>query len=390
METSAAPHPPPSFVVLRFVSMSGLRRVEQQSPGHLLTWAVMHLRMRSPWLLAAIATLTTAASFLTSGCGGNTTTPPPVTPTPPAELFPVVGLVFQDDNGDGVRGANEPVVMPSGTVSIGGSSGAIATNGSFTVSAPRGTQTVGFTKLPPYFLPGAPTTVDVPQAAGSQVMAPVVLPLGKNNLGLYLAYGDSISLGTGSSDGRGYRPALASRLRATFGRATIEYRGGAGSGSGLEGTTAQGAFEIERHLSKVKPAFILIMWGVNDYYNPACSDPTAASCPSMDNLRTMIQAAKSAQSMPVLATITTSNTGYSNQAPASRNVWVAQYNERVRALAQQEQVLLADMEAAFLAQGNPPSLFVDHIHPSDAGYDVIAETYAAALISGSVAGATSF
>jgi lysophospholipase L1-like esterase len=280
--------------------------------------------------------------------------------------------------------------MPSGTVNIGGFTGAIATNGSFTVAAPRGTHTVAFDKLPPYFVPGVPKTVDVPQAAGAQIAVPVVLPLGKNNLGLYLAYGDSISQGQGSSDERGYRPPLASRLRATFGRATMEYRGGAGNGSGLEGTSTQGAFEIQRHLTKVKPAFTLIMWGVNDYYNPACSDPTAPSCPSMDNLRTIIQAAKGAQSMPVLATITTCNTGFNNSAPASRNVWVAAYNERVRALAQQEQVLLADMEAAFLAKGNPPSLFVDHIHPNDSGYDVIAETWAAALISGSVAGATSF
>jgi lysophospholipase L1-like esterase len=249
---------------------------------------------------------------------------------------------------------------------------------------------VGFSKLPPYFLPGTVKTVDVPQAAGTTVMAPVVLPLGNNNLGLYLAYGDSISQGSGSSDGRGYRPRLTSRLRAAFGRATMEYRGGAGGGSGLEGSSAQGAFEIDHHLEKVRPAFVLIQWGVNDYYNPQCADPNAASCPSMENLRAIIDAARAAKSMPVLATITTSNTGFNNSAPASRNVWVAAYNARVRALASETEVLLVDLEAAFLARGNAPSLFVDHIHPSDEGYDVIAQTYAEALIAGSLAGATSF
>ena len=45
---------------------------------------------------------------------------------------------------------------------------------------------------------GVVKTVDVPQAAGATIVAPVILPSGNNHLGLYLAYGDSISQGAGT------------------------------------------------------------------------------------------------------------------------------------------------------------------------------------------------
>src|SRR5262249_2778788 len=68
------------------------------------------------------------------------------------------------------------------------------------------------------------------------------------------------------------------------------------------------------------------------------------------------------------------------------NDWVEAANVQVRALARELGVPLADVEMAFLSAGNPPSLFVDHVHPAAAGEELIAGAFFQAIAHGSRTG----
>ena len=65
---------------------------------------------------------------------------------------------------------------------------------------------------------------------------PATLPIGKNRPNIYMAFGDSITDGDGSTDETGYRNRLQSKLDAWFGAGRIENQaiGGTRSHEGAE------------------------------------------------------------------------------------------------------------------------------------------------------------
>lgn len=222
--------------------------------------------------------------------------------------------------------------------------------------------------LPPFFATDSPVTAQVPNPTETPI--PVALPIGLNEPFRYLAEGDSISQGTGSADGRGYRTILEARLEDYYGRsASTFYRGNGG------GTSADGAARIARDLQLLTPAYTLIAWGTNDWN--WCGDPR--SCFTIPSLRSIIRAVKQANSLPCVATILPANVGYDENAPASRNVWVAEANDLIRAMASEEGAVVVDLHAAFMRAPNLSSLFIDHVHPNPAGHELIAETFFASL-----------
>ena len=78
-------------------------------------------------------------------------------------------------------------------------------------------------------------------------------------------------------------------------------------------------------------------------------------------------------------TLTPVNVGANDQAPAYREEWVGILNEEIRGVAASHGALLVDVHAAFDSAGPISALFVDHVHPNDAGYAVIAGAYFRAL-----------
>ena len=64
-------------------------------------------------------------------------------------------------------------------------------------------------------------------------------------------------------------------------------------------------------------------------------------------------------------------------------------NVRIKALAQEQKVTLADLNAEFKAAGNLPALFADDVHPNDAGYQVIAQGWFKAITRARSAAASS-
>jgi lysophospholipase L1-like esterase len=318
------------------------------------------------------------------GCGQNPTVVSPL-PTPtPTTGYTVTAVVFEDDNGNGVQDPGEPAIVPDVEIEVGGRTGTSQPGtGGVTITgvAAPGTYALNLRKLPPFYQPGAPQSVTIPQTGGP-VLVPAVLPISANVHGLYLSEGDSISQGDpGSSDGEGYRSILEPKLHAAFLRGEIQYRGARG------GRTDDGRKQIAKDLAQTTPAFVLIDYGVNDWnpipgadYDQACqASPNPPDCPFIENLAAMVDAVRAADSLPVIATLTPPNTRI---APAERYQWVLSANSLIRTLARNRQALLVDVGDAFIQTGHPNDYFFDHIHPNDGGYTLMAETFFTALTEG--------
>ena len=314
--------------------------------------------------------------LLATGCGGNSTTPNPVTSTPPPATGSntLAGVVFYDQNSNGTLEPDEQVRLPGVRVSVGGQTGTSTTGGQVTVAGlPDGTGTVALQadSLPPFFQPGRMPAVTLPLAAGAVVPLPVTLPIGANGPNQYLAFGDSITEGAGSDRRTGFATPLQARLRAYWGgEAEVRVDGVRGSRS------VDGLARLPASLKQNRPAFVLILYGTNDW-NGRCQSLAAEACFTVGALRDMVRAARAAGSQPVVGTIIPAHPGL---APAERNRWIQAENELIRALAQQEGAVLADTWAAFGAdQGQWPALFFDDLHPNEDGYARIGEAFFQAL-----------
>jgi lysophospholipase L1-like esterase len=88
----------------------------------------------------------------------------------------------------------------------------------------------------------------------------------------------------------------------------------------------------------------------------------------------------------VLATITPVNPLYST---AQRDAFYDQTNLGIKALAREENIVLADLSADFKAAGNLSALFDDDVHPNDAGYQVMAQGWFKAITRARSAAASS-
>jgi lysophospholipase L1-like esterase len=317
--------------------------------------------------------LAPAALILLSGCGGGAS---PSSPSMPSS-YSLSVVVFYDQNGNGVLDAGEPVRLPGVTVSAAGQKATTGSGGAATLAnLPAGAQQVSIdtTSLPPYYVAATALSVQIPQV--SQAVLPVTLPIGGNTPNTYMGFGDSITqgqVGDGSSTGLGYLGYLEPLLAEHFGQAITINEGADATRSN------KGAARIQDSLDRNHPAFILIHYGTNDWNDPSCRSDFP--CFTLDSLRTMVEAAKAVHTLPFLATIIPPNTGYDPFVPPEREDWVHMMDVLIRDLAKQEGVALVDLEAAFLAQPDWGDLYYDHVHPNDAGYKLMSDTFYAAITS---------
>jgi lysophospholipase L1-like esterase len=93
----------------------------------------------------------------------------------------------------------------------------------------------------------------------------------------------------------------------------------------------------------------------------------------------MVDAVREADSMPVVATLTPPNT---RRAPSQRYQWVLSANALIRSMAHNRAALLVDVGQAFIQTGRPNDYFWDDVHPNDAGYALMADTFFTALTRG--------
>jgi len=285
--------------------------------------------------------------------------------------YDLVAVVFYDENANGVLDAGELVHVPNVELLVGSHSGRSEPSGRTVIAGvPAGQPSVSVraSTLPPFFAPppgGVPATV--PQPAGADVMFPLSLPIGTNRPNVYMGFGDSITVGEGSSDNAGYRSRLQSKLTQYFGRATLLNQGVSGTRSN------SGVQRIDQSERANRPAYTLIMYGTNDWNQAECK--TNFPCFTIDSLRQMVRAAKFFNSLPVLATIPPCNVGFDERATPERQDWIARMNDLVRVAAREEGAVVADVYAALIQQPNLSALYVDHIHPNDAGYEIVATEF---------------
>jgi lysophospholipase L1-like esterase len=330
-----------------------------------------------PTRLLALAALASACG---SGPSGPSGTPTPA-PTPALPTFPVSGFVFYDANGNGTRDAGEDGTVPGVIVRFGSASGQSAALGRFTVAGvPEGPRTgaVDSASLPPFFVAPALPALPVPPPAGFDFPIAAGPPIRGNRPYTYMAFGDSITQGDGSRRRTGYRGVLQDRLTSYWGvRADVIDQGVSATRSD------DGAGRIDAALRGERPAYVIVLYGTNDWNVFACR--SVEGCFTRDNIVAMIRSIKAAGSLPVVGTIPPVNPAFTDRSAADRNAWIEGTNAALKPLVRAEGAVVADVHAAMLREAGGesglPALFSDHIHPNDRGYDAIADAFFLAIVT---------
>jgi len=334
--------------------------------------------------LRRLAALLSGLAAAACGGGGSTPAGPSGPSEPPVPTYSVTATVYYDQNGNGLLDGSEAVRVPGVVVVIGTGTGTSApgTGQAVVTGIREGAQTVAVRteSVPAYFQPAPPVPIQVP--GSTEVRIPLTLQIGDNHPNVYLGLGDSITFGDGSSDRLGYVLKLQNLLGPHFGRAEVHAWGRQGDSSA---ETAEGG-TTQRTLGWFDPAYTLILLGTNDWQDQTCQNQGPAACYTIDALRSIVEDVKDWDSLPVLATIIPVNPA---MAPASRNAWYDEMNVRIKALAVEQKVTLADLNADFKAAGSLPALFYDDVHPNDAGYQVMAQGWWKAITRARSAAASS-
>jgi lysophospholipase L1-like esterase len=316
-----------------------------------------------------IPTALPAALLLCASCGGGSA------PTAPAPLArTVIFVAFLDENRNGLLDAFELIRIPGAEISFGAASGksaALTGEVSLNVLPTAQALSVNPASLPPYHRSPESSVVTPPPAGSLNV--PVTLPLGAGAVGgVFLAFGDSITNGqVGVGDGQGYTGQLERMLSAHFGRARV-------INDGLDSSNSErGDSRILDSLAGGRPAFTLIQYGTNDWADPRCAEPP---CFTVDRLRAMVGKVRAQGGFPFVGTLLMTNVGNDLRASPSRNTWIIAQNDSIRRMAMEEDVVLVDLHRAFeLSPLQYSELFADYIHPSAAGYRVMAEAWFEAI-----------
>jgi lysophospholipase L1-like esterase len=194
----------------------------------------------------------------------------------------------------------------------------------------------------------------------------------------FVAYGDSLTAGE-VSFGPGlrvflpndsYPSVLKRRLAERYVFQTPEV-----INEGIGGETAvDGAKRLGLTIQRDRPDVLLLMEGTNDLLDRP--EVGRGADLALAALRQMVQEAKSRGVQVGLATVPPQRPGGRRDAVAKL---IPSFNDRIRTLASEEQVVLIDV---FNAMKDDLSLIgVDDLHPTIRGYDVIAGVFLEAIKS---------
>ncbi|MQA30329.1 MAG: HYR domain-containing protein [Luteitalea sp.] len=309
------------------------------------------------------------AAALASACGDSPTTP---SPAPPAISCPA-SLMLPSADGNAVVGTFALPQVSGGTAPVSTTcdrpSGSPFTVGTTEVTcsardADRRTAACSFTV----------TVVRVPRIAATR----------------FVAFGDSITEGATSSCNRvspfmsfaqtmlvleatpgaawSYPSVLQELMRSRYAAQlpSVSNRGAGGE------STASGTGRLPGVLAEEMPEVLLLQEGANDINSSR--DPATIAA----NLRTMVRSARSRGVDVYLGTLLPQQPRELGSCRGFGSSNVAAANDRIRLVAASEQVTLVDLFQAF---GGVPGDLIgpDGLHPSEAGYRRIAETFFAAV-----------
>ena len=182
-----------------------------------------------------------------------------------------------------------------------------------------------------------------------------------------IAFGDSITRGYASESG-GYPPKLNHLLNSNGKPSDV-------ANYGIDGEkTTQGVNRIDSVMASFASEIILIMEGANDVIWGISMQTSAF------NLQEMISKAKAAGVTPVIATLLPN--GWHNYETDVALAW----NPMIKDLAGNNGIRLSDQYAAILPSWATAN--ADDVHPNDAGYQIMANTWYSTIAS-LIAGGTS-
>ncbi len=170
-----------------------------------------------------------------------------------------------------------------------------------------------------------------------------------NDRNIVAAFGDSITAGISGS------PSYVPILAGLIGKDLRKF--------GYPGQESYFGLEKIGDVLAIHPGFVLVFFGACD---AIAHDDTADT---IANLRAIVTACRNKQTIPVLTTLLPMTGSH-----ALFNEGVDALNPLIRDLANEQNVPLADVHSRFA--GHPEYLIADGLHPTQAGAEVIARTYA--------------
>ncbi|NLD89232.1 MAG: hypothetical protein GX634_02660 [Lentisphaerae bacterium] len=174
---------------------------------------------------------------------------------------------------------------------------------------------------------------------------------GNNDLQVVVAFGDSITNGKHCNC-----TPYPARLSGLIGK-TVHNAGIPGS----RATSSTG--RAQQLINQRRPAFMLILYGVNDIIMGGSVDGILAA------LNEMVAICKNNNVVPVLATYPVPITDHQVFGPGTLAL-----NAGIRSVASSQGIRCVDLEREF---GGDPSLYLsDGLHPNDAGTQIIAMAFA--------------
>ena len=177
---------------------------------------------------------------------------------------------------------------------------------------------------------------------------------GDNDPNTVCCFGDSITANVSGG------PSYPERLAALVGMNVCN--------EGISGSTASyGASRVSTVIQRRKPAYMLVLYGVNDIlFRRSVSDTAAA-------LASIVSTCQDRHVLPVLATYPVPIASHAIFAAPVRRL-----NEAIRELAAERGLECVDLEKEFSHNGEPdPSLYLsDGLHPTPDGNQIIAAAFA--------------
>ena len=195
----------------------------------------------------------------------------------------------------------------------------------------------------------------------------------------FLAFGDSLTAGSislflnpGPADG--YPAKLRTELSRRYSFQTFEIEN-----AGLPGElVAQAVTRFRTELLRVRPEVVLLMEGTNDLF----LDPTLGQVTALAGLEGMVLEAKAQGVSVLLASIPPQRRFGVREAVAAI---IPTFNAKIAALAQRHGVTFVDVFTPLregtcgMSSGNLPCVGRDDLHLTEAGYQVVANTFADAI-----------
>jgi lysophospholipase L1-like esterase len=314
------------------------------------------------WRVVRLKRIVALLALISAGCGDS----PAPAPTP---LLSMVCPAQIDANS--TTGGPVPVQVPMPTTA--GGSAPVSVTCNTPTQFPVGSTTVGC------------TATDAKQKTASCSFIVAVKGPPRLRFTNFLAFGDSITAGQESAPVAlgldpspwAYTVVLQNRLAMRY---TLQAPVVRNEGVGGEFTT-QGLIRLRPLLPQFRPEVLLLMEGTNDLLDGSRGADTA-----IVNLRQMIGIAKSLNVQVALATIPPQRpNGVRNRGAVA--ALIPSFNDRIRALAASEGVVLVDVYSSM--KDNINLIGVDDLHPTVLGFSVIADTFYEAIVRAFEAPATS-